>query len=68
MNEFQKMQQEEDEFRKQLEHEYMSEVSEQKVLDAVWNQAWEYGHSGGLEEVKNYYLDLSDLAYKCMYR
>lgn len=57
-----------DDYKKMLEEEYMSETDDQKAKDAVWNQAWEYGHSSGLEEVRNFYIDLSSLAYKCMFR
>lgn len=60
--------QEEQDFRRQLEAEYMSDIEEQKARDAVWALAWEYGHSNGYEEVRSYYIDLVQLAYQCMYR
>lgn len=59
---------EEDDYRKMLEQEYMSDTDDKKALDAVWHLAWEYGHSAGLSEVRNFYIDLADMAYKCMYR
>lgn len=57
-----------DDFRKACEWDHMSDIEDQKARDAVWNLAWEYGHSSGLEEVRSYYIDLAGLAYACMYR
>lgn len=53
--------QKEDVFRKQMQDKYLS-LAPQKVADAVFTQAWEYGHSAGYEEVELYYSDLSSLA------
>ena len=57
-----------DDFRKACEWDHMSDIEDQKARDAVWNLAWEYGHSSGLEEVRSHYIDLAGLAYACMYR
>ena len=47
------------EFKKDLYEEYG--VSNNPKANDVWSKAWEFGHSSGLQEVYNYFIDLVDL-------
>ena len=45
--------------REKLERQYG--VVGHKRSEKLYDLAWEYGHSGGFEEVANYYIDLVEL-------
>lgn len=42
-----------------LEEEF--DIVDHPKARALWNLAWEYGHSYGGEEVRSYYVDMVDL-------
>lgn len=66
-NVFRKAKQTEEEaFRKSMEDKHMPGIGNPRILDAVWKQAWEYGHSNGFSEVESFYIDLADLAREVM--
>ena len=48
------------EFKCDLEEEYASDWMNQRVLDLVYNQAWEGSHHSGLHQVADTYLEIID--------
>lgn len=47
-----------------LEEEYNTKESfSQSILDAIYNKAWEKGHSDGFVRVEKEYLDALDIVY-----
>lgn len=58
-----------DEFKRDLEEEYASEWMNRRVLNLVYNRAWEESHHSGLHEVADTYseiVDFLDDIYNCM--
>lgn len=48
-------------FRDFLADKYAARLPK-TAQNAIWDNAWEYGHSAGYHEVESYYIDLANLA------
>jgi len=49
------------EFRAYVEHVYATSSLSRSVRDALWQKAWDDGHSNGLREVELHYEDIVDI-------
>lgn len=59
---FAKARKEREDHKKKLEQNYDHELPDSRVImDALYDKAWEDGHSCGLHEVESHYGELVDL-------
>lgn len=50
--------------RKELEFDFGTDVLPADVRNEIWRKAWEEGHSNGINEVKNYYHEFAEFAFR----